>query len=109
MKGTYLQIILKIRNWNHHFVSCCIRRTYTSGCSEGLWKFEILGRTRDDAAGEAFDKVARASDLDIREDRRLISFQKREIQMHIAFPRAKIEIPYDFSFSGVKISSFKLY
>ena len=51
-------------------------------------KYEILGRTRDDAAGEAFDKVARAI----------------EGNPHaMEFPRAKIEDgPYDFSFSGLK-------
>ena len=45
-------------------------------------KYEILGRTRDDAAGEAFDKVA---DLAIRADQRLINWQKREIQMQFIF------------------------
>ena len=44
-------------------------------------KFDILGRTRDDAAGEAFDKVARLLDLDTREDRRLIRWQKKGIRM----------------------------
>ena len=44
-------------------------------------EFEILGRTRDDAAGEAFDKVARAIDLVIREDLRWINWPVREIRM----------------------------
>ena len=46
-------------------------------------EYEILGRTRDDAAGEAFDKVARAIGL--------------------GYPRAKVaDNEYDFSFSGLK-------
>ena len=44
-------------------MSCGIRRSYTSGKSLDYGKYEILGRTRDDAAGEAFDKVARAIGL----------------------------------------------
>lgn len=65
-------------------------------------KYEILGKTRDDAAGEAFDKVARALDSAIRDDRRLKKW--REGNPHaVEFPRAKIvDGPYDFSFSGLK-------
>lgn len=48
-------------------------------------QFEILGRTRDDAAGEAFDKVARALGWDIREDRRSISWQRKEIRTLSSF------------------------
>ncbi len=48
---------------------------------EDYGKYEILGRTRDDAAGEAFDKVARAIGLDIRVDRKLTGLQKKEIRM----------------------------
>ena len=49
-------------------------------------KFDIIGRTRDDAAGEAFDKVSKEGNPEA-----------------IAFPRAHVEdAPYDFSFSGVK-------
>ena len=43
-------------------------------------KYEILGRTRDDAAGEAYDKVARAIGLGYPEDRRLTVWQKKEIR-----------------------------
>ena len=46
-------------------------------CVKDYGTYEILGRTRDDAAGEAFDKVARAIGRGIvREDRRLISFKR---------------------------------
>ena len=51
-----------------------------------------------DAAGEAFDKVARAIGWDIREDRRLISFQRGDPDA-IPFPRAHIEDPHMISAS----------
>ncbi len=40
-----------------------VRRAYPSGDREDYGEFGIMGRTRDDAAGEAFDKVARAIGL----------------------------------------------
>lgn len=65
--------------------------------------YEILGRTRDDAAGEAFDKVARAIGLGYPEDQRLTAFLRREMQKPFIFRRPKIaDAPYDFSFSGLK-------
>ena len=66
-------------------------------------EYEIVGRTRDDAAGEAFDKVARAIGLGYPADRRLTSWRERATKTAISFPRAKItDAPDDFSFSGLK-------
>ncbi len=66
-------------------------------------QFEILGRTRDDAAGEAFDKVARAIGLGYPGGPKIDKLAKEGNPDAIEFPRAKIgENPYDFSFSGVK-------
>ena len=45
------------------YLSGCFRRTYTPCKVEDYGKYTILGKTRDDAAGEAFDKVARAIGL----------------------------------------------
>ena len=65
--------------------------------------FEILGRTRDDAAGEAFDKVARAIGLGYPGGPKIDKLAKEGNPDAIHFPRAKVEdAPYDFSFSGVK-------
>jgi N6-L-threonylcarbamoyladenine synthase len=66
-------------------------------------EFEILGRTRDDAAGEAFDKVARAVGLGYPGGPK-IDRAAREGNPHaIKFPRAKVDGNlYDFSFSGLK-------
>lgn len=66
-------------------------------------KFEIVGRTRDDAAGEAFDKVARAIGLGYPGGPKIDKLAREGNRDAIAFPRAKVEgNEYDFSFSGLK-------
>ena len=66
-------------------------------------EFEIIGRTRDDAAGEAFDKVARAVGLGYPGGPKIDKAAKGGNKHAVEFPRAKIEgAPYDFSFSGLK-------
>ena len=65
--------------------------------------YEIIGRTRDDAAGEAFDKVARAIGLGYPGGPKIDALAPTGDKNAIAFPRASVEnAPYDFSFSGVK-------
>ncbi|MBR4169378.1 MAG: tRNA (adenosine(37)-N6)-threonylcarbamoyltransferase complex transferase subunit TsaD [Lachnospiraceae bacterium] len=65
--------------------------------------YEILGRTRDDAAGEAFDKVARAIGLGYPGGPKIDKVAKEGNPDAIPFPRAKVEGSiYDFSFSGLK-------
>ena len=66
-------------------------------------EFEIIGRTRDDAAGEAFDKVARAIGLGYPGGPKIDRAARAGNPHAMEFPRAKIEgCPYDFSFSGLK-------
>ncbi len=66
-------------------------------------EFEILGRTRDDAAGEAFDKVARAIGLGYPGGPKIDKLSKEGNPNAIVFPKAHMEdAPYDFSFSGLK-------
>ena len=70
---------------------------------KGYGEYEILGRTRDDAAGEAFDKVARAVGLGYPGGPKIDKLSKEGNPMAIDFPRAKIsDSQYDFSFSGIK-------
>lgn len=65
--------------------------------------YKILGRTRDDAAGEAFDKVARAIGLGYPGGPKIDKVAKEGNPEAIAFPRAKVNDGiYDFSFSGLK-------
>lgn len=65
-------------------------------------KYEIIGRTRDDAAGEAFDKVARAIGLGYPGGPKIDKLSKEGNADAIPFPKAKMDSKYDFSFSGVK-------
>lgn len=65
--------------------------------------YEVIGRTRDDAAGEAFDKVARAIGLGYPGGPKIDKVSKQGNADAIHFPRAKVEASvYDFSFSGLK-------
>lgn len=66
-------------------------------------RYEILGRTRDDAAGEAFDKVARAIGLGYPGGPKIDRLSSEGNPDAVVFPRAKVEDSvYDFSFSGLK-------
>lgn len=66
-------------------------------------KVSILGRTRDDAAGEAFDKVARSIGLGYPGGPKIDKVAKEGNPEAISFPRAKVcDGVYDFSFSGLK-------
>lgn len=66
-------------------------------------RYTILGRTHDDAAGEAFDKVARAIGLGYPGGPKIDKKAKEGNPDAIAFPRAHVKgAPLDFSFSGLK-------
>ena len=65
--------------------------------------YEIIGKTRDDAAGEAFDKVTRAIGLGYPGRPKIDKVSKEGNPDAIHFPRAKVaDAQYDFSFSGLK-------
>jgi len=65
--------------------------------------YEIMGRTRDDAAGEAFDKIARALGLGYPGGPLIDKLAATGNRESINFPRAFLEEgSYDFSFSGLK-------
>ena len=66
-------------------------------------EYEILGKTADDAAGEAFDKVARAIGLGYPGGPKIDKAAKEGDPHAIEFPRGKVRgSEYDFSFSGLK-------
>lgn len=70
---------------------------------KGYRDFVVLGRTRDDAAGEAFDKIARVLGLGYPGGP---AIEKNAVSGNpeaFSFPRVKFsDVPYDFSFSGLK-------
>lgn len=71
--------------------------------------FQIVGRTRDDAAGEAMDKVARALDLPYPGGLHLDRAAQTGSADIYAFPRPHVaDSAYDFSFSGLKTAALNL-
>lgn len=71
-----------------------------------LGEYTILGRTRDDAAGEAFDKVARVLGLPYPGGPQIEKLAQGGDRKAIAFPRGLQELGnYDFSFSGLKTAA----
>ena len=68
-------------------------------------EFNIIGRTRDDAAGEALDKAARTMGIPYPGGLNLDRLSKDGDSSAFKFPKPKVEnCPYDFSFSGLKTS-----
>jgi N6-L-threonylcarbamoyladenine synthase len=68
-------------------------------------KFEVIGRTRDDAAGEAFDKAGKLLDLGYPGGPALAALAEKGDERSVVFPRAELTKSgpgWDFSFSGVK-------
>lgn len=68
----------------------------------GYNTFEMLGQTRDDAAGEAFDKIARVMNLPYPGGPEIENLALDGNPLAIEFPVAKLDKPYEFSFSGLK-------
>jgi N6-L-threonylcarbamoyladenine synthase len=64
--------------------------------------YQRLGSTLDDAAGEAFDKVARLLGLSYPGGPSVQRAAETGDPKRFKFPRAKLDHPYDFSFSGLK-------
>jgi tRNA N6-adenosine threonylcarbamoyltransferase len=69
----------------------------------GIGEYEILGESLDDAAGEAFDKVAKMLDLDYPGGPRIARLAEQGDAERFTFPRPMTDRPgLDFSFSGLK-------
>jgi N6-L-threonylcarbamoyladenine synthase len=70
---------------------------------------ELLGHTRDDAAGEAFDKVAKMLGLEYPGGPIISQLSEKGNPNAFFYPRARLpETPFDFSFSGLKTSVLTL-
>lgn len=68
-------------------------------------EFEIIGRTRDDAAGEALDKAGRTMGLEYPGGVSIDRISPQGDENKYAFPKPRVTgSPYDFSFSGLKTS-----
>ena len=71
------------------------------------YNFELIGRTRDDAAGEAFDKAARLLNLGFPGGPEVDKYSSFSDE-HFDFPRALLRGSHDFSFSGMKTAFLNL-
>ncbi len=71
---------------------------------DGFGDYRFLGGTLDDAAGEAYDKVAKMMGLGFPGGRVIDDLAKKGDPSAVKFPRARLRTPYDFSFSGLKTS-----
>ena len=73
---------------------------------QGLGRYALLGRSQDDAAGEAFDKVAKMLDLPYPGGPEIDKLAERGDPTRFAFPRPMLHEPnFDFSFSGLKTAT----
>lgn len=84
----------------------------SGGHSQLVWMkdeytFEVIGETRDDAIGEAYDKVARVLHLGY-PGGPVIDKLAKEGSPHYTLPTPKTDSPYDFSFSGLKTAVLQL-
>lgn len=89
--------------WDFPFLCLLV----SGGHTELIWvrdvgDYEVLGRTRDDAAGEAFDKVARALGLGFPGGPAIEKAAEGGDPTAVAFPRADLTPSLDFSFAGLK-------
>jgi N6-L-threonylcarbamoyladenine synthase len=74
---------------------------------KGVGEYVYLGGTRDDAAGEAFDKVAKMMGLGYPGGRIIDNLAKAGNPKAVRFPRARFKnSPYEFSFSGIKTAAW---
>jgi len=71
---------------------------------DGPGRYQILGQTLDDAAGEAFDKVARFLGLGYPGGPAIDALAATGDPTSMSFPRAMLDDGLDFSFSGLKTS-----
>ncbi|MBB1389860.1 tRNA (adenosine(37)-N6)-threonylcarbamoyltransferase complex transferase subunit TsaD [Shewanella sp. SG44-6] len=70
---------------------------------EGIGRYQVLGESVDDAAGEAFDKTAKLMGLDYPGGPRLAKLAQKGLSVGYKFPRPMTDRPgLDFSFSGLK-------
>lgn len=99
-----------IEDFGFPFISLAVSGGHTTIYRvDGLGKYKVLGTTRDDAAGEAFDKFAKMLGLPFPGGVQVDKLSKGGDRKSFSFPRGMMEEGnLDFSFSGVKASAQRL-
>lgn len=101
----HLAAIRAEQEWDAPFVGLVASGGHTELMYVPEWgEYQLLGATRDDAAGEAFDKVAKLLGLGFPGGPIVDRYARQGNPKAMAFPRAwlKKDGPFDFSFSGLK-------
>ncbi len=106
MAGHLLSIFLAEKKPEFPFIALVASGGHSSiFLAHSATSFKLLGRTRDDAAGEAFDKVAKLLGLPYPGGPEISKLAAEGNREAIAFPRSWLEKEsLDFSFSGIKTS-----
>jgi N6-L-threonylcarbamoyladenine synthase len=103
LEGHLLSPFLEEQSPEFPFISLIVSGGHTSlYTAEDYGKYTMLGRTRDDAAGEAFDKVSKLLGLGYPGGPAIDRLAKEGNPKAINFPRAYLPDTLDFSFSGIK-------
>jgi N6-L-threonylcarbamoyladenine synthase len=107
LEGHILSVFLERNQPEFPFLSLVVSGGHTSlYIAEGYGKYIELGRTRDDAAGEAYDKVAKLLGLGYPGGPIIEKIAEQGNSRAIDFPRAYLPESFDFSFSGLKTAVF---
>jgi len=103
LEGHLLSPFLEEHAPDFPFISLIVSGGHTSlYIAEDYGSYTVLGRTRDDAAGEAYDKVSKLLGLGYPGGPLLDSLGREGNPRAISFPRAYLPNTFDFSFSGLK-------
>lgn len=103
MEGHLLSCMLEQDTPEFPFLALLVSGGHTQLVEvRGVGRYRTVGRTLDDAAGEAFDKVARLLSLPYPGGPELARLAEHGDPRHFAFPRPLKDRGLDFSFSGLK-------
>ena len=104
MEGHVAANLLAHRDLSEHHLTLVVSGGHTMLVEvKGFGNYTVLGQTKDDAAGEAFDKVAKIMDLGYPGGARLDRLAQQGDPSYFRFPRAMMDRDdYQFSFSGLK-------
>ena len=103
LEGHLLSVFLESSSPEFPFLSLIVSGGHTSlHIAEDFGRYTELGRTRDDAAGEAYDKVSKLLGLGYPGGPIIDRLAEKGDPKAIDFPRAYLPESFDFSFSGLK-------
>jgi N6-L-threonylcarbamoyladenine synthase len=104
MEGHLLAPMLEEQPPEFPFVALLVSGGHTQLVQvDGIGRYSLLGESLDDAAGEAFDKVAKMLDLDYPGGPQVAKLAEQGDPARFTFPRPMVDRPgLDFSFSGLK-------